>query len=227
VEFRPGERTHYSHFVQQKQIGETVGIEVWRGGAAVPLEIKLTRALHDEFLVPRDRYDILPSYYIYGGLVFTPLTKNLLNAWGRNWATTAPRELVELFARGLPEKEGDEVVLMLKVMAADVNVGYHNISTWVVSTVNGVPVRNLRELAGQIERVRQAEAEAFLVLADERSQQLVLSREKANAAHAAILERYRIPADRSDDLKGIPPAPIPDAAAEDKVPHREAADEAI
>ncbi len=216
VEFRSGERTHYAHFIQQKQIGESVRLEILRDGEMREVDIRLNRALHDEFLVPRDRYDILPTYYLFGGLVFTPLTKNLLNAWGRNWATSAPRELVELFVRGLPEKDGDQVVLMLKVMAADVNVGYHSVSNWIVSTVNGIPIRNLRELAGQIERIRQEAEEPFLVLADERGQQIVLGLERAEAAHAGILARYRIPADRSDDLADLEPAPAPEPEAEAK-----------
>ena len=67
VEFRPRERTSVSYFVQQHQIGETANLEILRDGEALPVEVRLTSRLNQDWLVPMEQYDILPTYYIYGG----------------------------------------------------------------------------------------------------------------------------------------------------------------
>ena len=57
------------------------------------IELNLFRSLTKDRLVPMEQYETLPTYYIYGGLVFCPLSKDLLNIWGSQWYQSAPREL--------------------------------------------------------------------------------------------------------------------------------------
>jgi len=42
-------------------------------------------------LVPVHQYDRLPSYYVFAGLLFSPLTQPLLHEWGDDWYNLAPR----------------------------------------------------------------------------------------------------------------------------------------
>jgi hypothetical protein len=46
-------------------------VKVWRDGALHTLQVTLSTP-HQ--LVPNHSHDIKPSYFIYAGLVFTPLT---------------------------------------------------------------------------------------------------------------------------------------------------------
>lgn len=46
-------------------------VKVWRGGELRSLQVHLSTP-HQ--LVPNHSHDVKPSYYIYAGLVFTPLT---------------------------------------------------------------------------------------------------------------------------------------------------------
>ena len=202
VEFRPRERTSVSYFIQQHQMGETANLEIMRDGGVLPVPVLLKSRMDQDWLVPMEEYDRMPTYYIYGGIVFSPLTVNLLQSWGGNWFEKAPRELVARLGFNMVTPEQDQVVLALRVLAADVNEGYHNVSSWTVESVNGLKVRNLRHL---IELIEGAGQEPFMVLQNEWGQQLVLEREKAESAGPRILETYRIPKDRSPDL--APQAP--------------------
>ncbi|MBU1693789.1 MAG: trypsin-like peptidase domain-containing protein [Verrucomicrobia bacterium] len=197
VEFRPRERTSVSYFIQQHQVGETVNLEILRDGEILPVQARLTGRLERDWLVPMEQYDILPTYYIYGGIVFSPLTVNLLQSWGGNWYEKAPKDLVAHLGFNMVTPEQDEVVLALRVLAADVNEGYHTVTSWTVEKVNGQKVRNLRHL---IELIENAGDDPFIVLENEWGQKLVLDREMAGRTGPQILQTYRIPKDRSPDL---------------------------
>ncbi len=203
IEFRPKERTSALYLVQQYQVGATVTADVWRAGQEVHLPLVLSQAMGADRLIAEDQYDTRPSYYIFGGLVFSPLTKEVLKAWGNNWYNTAPKDLVALLSPNHVTTERDQVVLLLRTMPAGVNEGYHDIANWIVTAVNGRPIRNLRELVTAVETATNT---PYVVFANPDGEQVVLDRANAARSHAEILQRYRIPDDRSPDL---PPPPRP------------------
>ncbi|HIE11058.1 MAG TPA: serine protease [Kiritimatiellae bacterium] len=212
VEFQHHQRTSVAYCIQRHQIGDTIPVKLWRKGERIEVEVVLSRPMQDDWLIPNQRYDVLPTYYIYGGLVFMPLTRNYLMSWGPNWFNNAPKELVAMLSDNLRRPERDEVVLMTKVLASSVNEGYHKWNNWVVEKVNGVPVRNLRHLVELVEGSRQM----FVVFENDKRQKIILDRSKAIEATPEILKTYHIPADRSPDLRkpGLTEVSARDAAAE-------------
>lgn len=198
VEFRPRQRTSLGYFVQNKMIGQSVSLEIWRDRQRMPLEIHLTRDLAKDQLVPNEQYDIMPSYYIIGGIVFSPLTRNLLQAWGPNWYNNAPSQLTAILNDNFPEVDGEEVIVGLKVLAAPINQGYDSINNWIITRVDGKRVRTMKELIAAVEDV---EGGTFLTLSNESGVSVVLNRADAIASRDTILQTYRIPSDRSDDLQ--------------------------
>jgi S1-C subfamily serine protease len=208
IEFRPRERTSIHYLVQARQVGETIDIEVLRGTDVRPLKIELKRSLAADPLVPFEMYDRLPSYYVYGGLVFCPLTRNYLGMWGQNWVAAAPRDLVAILGWNVPETEGEQVVVAIRTLAADCNQGYHELSSWIVTTVDGQRVRRLEDLVRAVES--PAAASPYVVFSNEKGHRLVLDRAKAEKENARILATYRIERDRSEDMPiklALPSAP--------------------
>ena len=111
-------------------------------GKEVSMTLMLKQSLTQDWLIPMESYDTLPTYFIYGGVVFCPLTKNLLKAWGPGWYGSAPKDWVSLVNNNHASDEIDEVVIALKVLAADVNEGYHKFSTWTIDKINGEKVKS-------------------------------------------------------------------------------------
>jgi len=198
VEFRTNERTQLTYVIQQKQIGENIWMEILREGKKISIDLNLSRSLKKDRLVPMEEYETLPSYYIYGGLIFCPLSKNLLDIWGSQWYQSAPKELIyPLLNSNIPEKEDQQVVVLLKALAANVNEGYQNVNSWVVDKVNGEKIWSLSELIKKVEN----SLDPYIVFEDKWGQQIVVDREKARNTHQEILGTYRIPFDRSEDLR--------------------------
>ncbi len=193
VEFRPKERTVYKYFIEMHQLGEKADIDVLRNGMIEKISIVLNQTQKDFLLVPSEQYDRRPRYFIFGGIVFSPLTKNLINEMKET-----PEDLaVEL--ENWPTQERKEVVVALQTLAADINNGYHDLDRWVVSEVNGIKFKDF----GELFRIVTMSTEPFIVFKNNKGFQIVIDREKAQKTHSNILQTYNVIEDRSSDLKGI------------------------
>ncbi len=193
VPFRDGERIFVSYLILDKNTGDTCKVKILREGKELDLDYQLSSVNR---LVPTRNYDVRPSYFIAGGLLFMPLSWNLLDSWG-DW-NKAPDELVNLAKNGEITEDRDQVVIISEVLADDVNMGYQEMVFSPVTAVNSQKVRNLKDLVAKIEAVNTG----FIEIDLENRDKIVLDAEKAKKAMPGIIERYRIPADRSQDLGG-------------------------
>ena len=199
VEFRKNDRTSAAYYVQKHQIGETVVMDVIRGGKPVTCKIPLKKTLASFSLVPYQQYDVRPTYFIYGGLLFMPLTTDYLMAWGKRWRGNAPPELVAATTR-LPTRQGEEMVLLSRVLPHDVNMGYHALNKNIITHVNGQEVLNLKHL---VRVLGQSRKEPYVRLTTSTRDVIVLNPVAAEAAMPEILEIYNIPSDRSQNLQPV------------------------
>ncbi|XP_042000740.1 protease Do-like 10, mitochondrial isoform X2 [Salvia splendens] len=193
VSFRNRERITFDHLVSMKKPDDTAKVKVLRDGE----EYEFTVALRPlQPLVPVHQFDQLPSYFIFAGLVFVPLTQPYLHEYGEDWYNTSPRRLCERALKELPQKDGQQLVILSQVLVDDINTGYERLAEFQVKKVNGVEVDNLKHLRqlvedGSSENIR-------FDLDDERV--IVLNYEKARIATSRILNRHRIPSATSADL---------------------------
>jgi hypothetical protein len=196
VEFRRNERTSFAHFIQNHQYGDVLKLKIIRQGLEHSVEINLNKGSEDHSFVSRCEYDVQPRYYIYGGLVFCPLTFNYLKTWA-DWQTKAPSNLLNFFINGHPTDENEEVVILTKVLDAEINVGYNKHTDQRIVKVNGKKIINLKQMIASIESQNSSD---FVVFETEKGEQLVLNNQKATGIHDEILRTYGIVQDRSGDL---------------------------
>ncbi|KAJ6848418.1 protease Do-like 10, mitochondrial [Iris pallida] len=193
VPFRNRERITFDHLVSMKKPGDTALVKVLRDGVEHEFSISL-RPLPP--LVPVHQFDKLPSYYIFAGFVFVPLTQPYLHEYGEDWYNSSPRRLCERALRELPKRAGEQLVILSQVLMDDINAGYERLSELQVKKVNGVEVENLKHLCGLVEGC--TEESLRFDLDDERV--VVLNYQKARLATSRILKRHRIPSATSSDL---------------------------
>jgi len=200
VEFRPKERTRAEYYIQQHQVGETVAMRVFRKGREETIRFTLFKAWGSGNLVKNTQYDTRPVYYVYGGLVFCPLTLNYLWTWGYNWTADAPFNLINYFSHEKPKQAGEEVVIIIKVLPSEVNQGYEDFTNERIVEVNGIKIRNLRHL---ISLVEGGADDPFVVFETKRGTVIAMDRKKVAAAQSTILQTYQISADRSDNFQSV------------------------
>ncbi len=211
-EFEKGLRLDFSHLVAMHQAGETIKVDVRRDGKKLTLPVTLKPYVD---LVDGPFYDRKPTYFIYGGLVFVPLTRNYINMWEPKDQPTMFKYLEE-FAL-LSEKRTQPVVLDF-VLPDDVNVGYNDMRNMLIQRVNG---RNISCMADLVEAFKHPEGRFHVIEGDDVSEfstQIILDAQKSEAANASILQRMGIPADRSDDLREPVAAEKPQSVRHDASP---------
>jgi S1-C subfamily serine protease len=189
VPFRENEAIFFGNQIWMKYVGDTCRFRILREKKEVELDYVLGR---DQPLVAPRAFEKLPEYYVFGGLVFVPLTQNYLDAWGANWRKSAPNSLVRYAETGEVTDEIREIVVLSSVLADDVNVGYQETVYAVVARLNGETVRSLTDFVARIEAV----SSGFVEIEFDDYRKIVLDVGRARAANPGILARYRIDSDR-------------------------------
>lgn len=196
IEFRKGERTRFEYLVQQRHVGDALGVEVLRKGEVQAVDVPLTKGLNFERLVPFQRFDVTPTYYIFGGLVFEPLTENYLMTWGDKPYLNAPSKLRDDFLNGLKSRDRKEAVLLVKVLANKMNAGYHDLKNRVVSKVNGAEISCMKDLV----RAFEGHEGPYHEVVDEKGYRIVLDSKEVQAGRGALMETFGIGSCISRDL---------------------------
>jgi S1-C subfamily serine protease len=192
VRYRDRFRTAYCAVYGDHFVGEEIELGVLRRGER--LRVKLELKPHCR-LVPYHRYDCAPTYFIYGGLVFQPLTLDFLSVWGDRWQREAAVPLVNAYFV-MPRTEARQQLLVLTSVLADaINVGYEEFMHSMVNTVNGQVVRDMADFARLVEA-----SDERLEIRTMGNNLLVLDARAVPEANRQILQRYDVPRDRSADL---------------------------
>ena len=184
-----GENVLYDSISDRKQLGETVNLKVLRDGKEFAATAKLT---YPNLSVAPRLYDKTPKYFIIGGFVFSPLTLSYLDEWRDN----PPMDLVALV--GEPLKDGKkEIVVLAQVMGDEVNIGYENMANRILEKVNGKKISRLKDLAEIID----AQEDGYVKFEFNDSVFAIIDIKEMKSARARIETNYKIPSDRSADLK--------------------------
>ncbi|MCO5550420.1 hypothetical protein L7F22_003906 [Adiantum nelumboides] len=166
----------------------------------------LTEILKIRPLVPIHQFDQLPSFFIFAGFVFTPLTQPYLHEYGDEWYNTSPRRLCDRALYATPKKFGEQIVVLSQVLVDDINAGYERLAELQVKKVNGVDILNLRHLRQLVDDCKEIAIRFDL----EDGRVVVLNYQAAREASFRILDRHRIPVLVSKDLLESPVGDLED-----------------
>lgn len=184
-------RTRLDAVLGHHQVGDLIEVTVLRNGRRRRVKLLLQP---NQPLVPRNRYDRLPTYFIYGGLVFQPLTRDYLSTWS-GWREEAPPELLQLYYSGMRTEERQEIIVLNQVLSDEINVGYTDLDFEWIARINGHQPRDMVDLVRRVDL-----AEGVLEIETSSGSLIMLDSVAVKARTAQILERYHVPSDRSSDL---------------------------
>ena len=205
IPLRTHDRVHFSYLVSRHQVGDPIIVEVLRAGQPLQLAITLRKLVA---LVSPPQPARRPSYFIFAGVVFLPLTYDYMTTW--KWEHVSPRYKHYYYSR-LPSDRHEQIVLVNQVLAHDVNVGYHQVHGAVVERINGIDIVAMRD----VPRALQSPLGKFHVIElDYHGQRgessdyhasygtrIVLDAELGARATPEILAQNGIASDRSPDLR--------------------------
>ena len=147
-------RLFWSHLVRgSKQVGDKLSLVIMRDGKEQKLEAVLRRP--PESLIPSHMYDKSPPYLIKGGLVFQELTRSYLEAFGKEWQSRAPLDLLDALNNPEDYEEGRKrLVFLSRVIRTPATIGYDQVNNKIVTEANGEKVTDMESLISALKEPR-------------------------------------------------------------------------
>lgn len=193
IELNTGSRVRMGYLVTKHFIGEVLKVAVLRKATVVDISVTLKDNKFSR-LVPGMQHEKSPRYYIFGGLIFQPLTLDLLvSIGGSQWPMVVSSILNHYYRQGEKSLERDEVVVLSRVLPDISTIGYQDVRNVVVSKINGTSIKNIRHL---IEIVKNSKEDLLTITLQDEGE-VVISKKMSKAANENILAKYKIPSDRS------------------------------
>jgi len=187
-----GNTVGVSAAVDLAQNGDTVPMKIWRDGQMV--DVKLPVKVDKDDDAQGNQYDVLPPYYIYGGLVFTPLSLDYLKTLGQDWTESAGRELIyELYYRHVedPKHWRPEPVVLASILDDSVNANFTTRGQALVDKINGMTINRLSDVPKAFAATAGPDA-IIEFLPDHHFE--VIRKDDAEKANPDILSTYSVPA---------------------------------
>jgi len=180
--------------VERKQVGDEVVFRLIRDGEEITCRVPLKKNV--ELMKSWKEYEEKPEYYLFGGLLFQPLSLEYLKTWRGDWWNRADSRLLYYFNYYNRDKlclARPEVILLTRILAAPVNQYYSGLSDLVVDTVNGEKIVSLASLISAF----AAQTGDFHIIEFEGDlPPCVLNARRLKKENLRILERYGVSQDR-------------------------------
>lgn len=190
----PSVRVGMRHLVQRVPLGSSIEYTVQRGGARLVLHVQATT--RKPRLLPPRQPTPRPEWLVLGGLVFVPLLPD--------YEALVPKSKLQDI-HGPPTAEGEQVVMLLRVLQSEVNIGYEDVCG-MLESFNGVHVHSLAHLASLAEAAfveQTTSLECMLVTGE----LLVLDAARCWQTEEEIFALHSIPSRCSFDVPSLAPAP--------------------
>ena len=189
IEFRKNEKTDFAYVNQQKKHGDTITYEIVRDKKKQTGQVKLNSKNIKYSIVKDVTLETAPSYLVYGGLLFEPLTNNYM--------TVTQGVLASVYEKEDKFKDYSELAVLVRVLPFDVNLGYTDIENVVIIKVNGQKYKDFKEFVKKVESVKSE----FIIFETDKGEEIVLDVKQVQAEKAELMRNYNITSDMSDDVK--------------------------
>jgi S1-C subfamily serine protease len=204
VQIEDGMRVQVHALTSRKPAGASVRLKIIRDGQR--LEVEVPTITRRDSVIGRMAGE-RPTYFIYGGLILTPVTQELVNSVNDRYITILAlrgRKISQSLSKVRHSPDDEVVATCAQILPHRLTKGYDISPLSIVTHVNDKPVRNLRHL---IEMLKESREKDFVVIRfdDDREERVVLNPKEAEKLGPEILRNNNIPSPFSEDLKGLWP----------------------
>ena len=189
IEFRKNEKTDFSYVNQQKKYGDNLSYEIIRDKKTKTGQVKLEKKDIKYTVVTEVTIETPPSYMVYGGLLFEPLTSNYMAGVVEKLGSVYDKE--ELY------KDYKQLVVLVRVLPFDVNLGYTDAEHEIIVKVNGEKYKDFKDFAQKVKNVKSG----FIVFENDKGDEIVLDVKEVEEQREELMQNYNISSDMSDDIK--------------------------
>lgn len=190
-----GQPVQLEEIVERKFAGDTVELELWRKQIFEKKTITLRPA--EMFSMYEILYEEAPRYVLYGGLVFQPMTANLMGGLLAT-ADLRLRQTYSLFGQDQKYTETPEPVILTTVLPDRSNVYLIGLAGQVVREINGKRIRTLADVVPALE----SGGERTVIRFEGDQRPAVLKKREVDEVMPRIMTQYGIAEAKRTELAG-------------------------
>ncbi len=182
--------------VERKFKGDSVKLDLLRNKQ--PMSVSISLGSVWPYFMQGHSYDIRPRYIVYGGLLFQPMSLDLLEAY--RISDLRVRHFFDFFVMEQIYRQHPEVIILTNVLPDPINTYLAPFRDSIVDEINGQKIGTLQDLA----RAFEQPADRFVVKMIGEGPPLVLDPKQVDVARERIKTRYNVLSERNLDEQ--PPA---------------------
>jgi S1-C subfamily serine protease len=198
-----GERVEMPEVVERKFKRDSVKFDIWRDKQSTSGSVQLDTV--PPYLMQSHKYDVRPRYVVYGGLLFQPLSLDLLEAYQPT--DLRLRHFFDFYVIDQIYLEHPDVIVLTNILPDPINTYLAPYRGGIVDQINGKKIHTLEELT----KVLAEPADRFVIDMIGDGPPLVLDPKQVEAARERIRQRYNVV--REQNLQEQPTAKTPDQQA--------------
>ena len=183
------DRIQLTEIAERKFRGDTIRMEILRERAPLEITVPLSRAW--PFTMQANQFDIAPTYVLFGGLLFQPLSRNLLGSM--QFQNPRIHYLFETFVPKEVYNEHPELIVLTSILPDPINTYLNEFKEGIVESINDTPARTLKDIAAAFSKP----AEFYVIRFLGNGRPLVLERSAVEAAAERIRSRYGVLRDQN------------------------------
>ena len=184
-----GERVQMAEVAERKYLGDSVKFEIVRGKKRQPVTVKFEHAF--PFNMQANAYEQQPRYVLFGGLLFQPLSRNLMAAY--QFQNPRVDFFFDSFLTREIYKDHPEIIVLSSILPDALNTYLADFREGVVEKINEQPMKSLKDVAAAF----AMPAEFYVVDFIGTKRPLVLERAAVEAARERIKKRYNVIEDQN------------------------------
>lgn len=181
-------RLFWSHLVRgTRKVGDTVTLTVLRQGETKQLTATLSRP--GKRLIPAHTLDQAPNYLVKGGFIFQELSTTYLKAFGKEWQSSAPLNLLDALSSPEDYQKGrNKLVFLSATIPTPATTGYEKLRNFIIAKVNG---REIADIPSLIDAFRAPGPDGLhtIEFADGKPKTIYLDARISDAIDAQLLQR--------------------------------------
>jgi S1-C subfamily serine protease len=183
-----GRKVNFQEAVERLQVGSTIPLDIWRDKKKIKVDV-LAKAWKMPINIANP-YGVIPKYYIFGGLAFTPLSKGYISAAG-GWKrlTLAVKKLYTNASMEEKYATYKEFPVLTQRLPETINVNMEKFKGRVVDSVNGHAIYSMLDLKSRLENSEKELIEIKFMRYDV---PLIISKKDALEQGPLILSKYHI-----------------------------------
>ncbi len=179
-----GERVEMPEVVERKFKGDKVKFDIWRDKKPMTVTVNLTTVA--PYFIQGHTYDVRPRYVLYAGLLFQPLSLDLLEAYQPT--DLRIRHFFDYYVLDQIFLEHPDVILLTNILPDPINSYLAAYRGGIVDEVNGQKIRTMDDLAKML--AQPGDQLVIKMIGD--GPPLVLDPKQAEAARERISTRYNV-----------------------------------